>query len=256
MCWNGSVSPMTGRSVWPALFPGCAVERDIAGAAGTATITEALRAVGVDDYLRQQTRVTARLPTQTEADLFRMPRNRPVLITEKSTSIVPGRSSNSRPGATPRRGSKSSSNHEGCQHAYNRRNGAAGVGRNAEGGSGRQGRPDRASTRRVAASIRRIRVAGAAGHRRPPRRRVRTSDSAPPRRRFSHGPGLAGYRIAAAGERNNHGVSWRYVVVGTGIAQPDRVAHAARGVACRSWTCDMRVHLRWEAYNLEALETA
>src|SRR6195952_3925435 len=23
-----------------------------------------------------------------------------------------------------------------------------------------------------------------------------------------------------------------------------------------SWTCDMRVHLRWEAYNLEALETA
>src|SRR4051812_6318655 len=24
----------------------------------------------------------------------------------------------------------------------------------------------------------------------------------------------------------------------------------------RRWTCDMRVHLRWEAYNLEALETA
>ena len=23
-----------------------------------------------------------------------------------------------------------------------------------------------------------------------------------------------------------------------------------------SWTCDMRVHLRWEAYNLAALETA
>src|ERR1700722_9535894 len=23
-----------------------------------------------------------------------------------------------------------------------------------------------------------------------------------------------------------------------------------------SWTCDMRVHLRWEAYNLDALETA
>ena len=23
-----------------------------------------------------------------------------------------------------------------------------------------------------------------------------------------------------------------------------------------SWTCDMRVHLRWEAYNLEALDTA
>lgn len=48
----------------------------------TPRITEALRAVGVDDYLRQQTRVTARLPTQTEADLLRMARNRPVLITE------------------------------------------------------------------------------------------------------------------------------------------------------------------------------
>jgi alpha-D-ribose 1-methylphosphonate 5-triphosphate diphosphatase len=27
-------------------------------------------------------------------------------------------------------------------------------------------------------------------------------------------------------------------------------------LAARQWTCDMRVHLRWEAYNLEALETA
>ncbi len=48
----------------------------------TPRITEALRAVGIDDYLRQQTRVTARLPTQTEANLLHMPRNRPVLITE------------------------------------------------------------------------------------------------------------------------------------------------------------------------------
>ncbi len=28
------------------------------------------------------------------------------------------------------------------------------------------------------------------------------------------------------------------------------------GLAARAWTCDMRVHLRWEAYNLDALETA
>ncbi len=27
-------------------------------------------------------------------------------------------------------------------------------------------------------------------------------------------------------------------------------------LAAQSWTCDMRVHLRWEAYNLDALETA
>ena len=45
-------------------------------------ITEALKAVGVADYLRQTTRVTARLPTPTEAELLRMPRNRPVLIAE------------------------------------------------------------------------------------------------------------------------------------------------------------------------------
>jgi alpha-D-ribose 1-methylphosphonate 5-triphosphate diphosphatase len=27
-------------------------------------------------------------------------------------------------------------------------------------------------------------------------------------------------------------------------------------LAARAWTCDMRVHLRWEAYNLDALDTA
>ncbi len=48
----------------------------------TSSITEALRTVGIDDYLRQQTRVTARLPTPHEADLLRMARSRPVLVTE------------------------------------------------------------------------------------------------------------------------------------------------------------------------------
>jgi alpha-D-ribose 1-methylphosphonate 5-triphosphate diphosphatase len=28
------------------------------------------------------------------------------------------------------------------------------------------------------------------------------------------------------------------------------------GLAAQSWTCDMRVHLRWEEYNLDALDTA
>jgi len=46
------------------------------------TITEALKTVGVSDYLRQQTRVTARLPNAKEAELLRMPRNRPLLVTE------------------------------------------------------------------------------------------------------------------------------------------------------------------------------
>jgi GntR family phosphonate transport system transcriptional regulator len=48
----------------------------------TPRITDALRAVGVEDYLRQQTRVTARLPTQIEAELLRTARNRPLLVTE------------------------------------------------------------------------------------------------------------------------------------------------------------------------------
>ncbi len=46
------------------------------------TITEALKAVGVSDYLRQVTRVTARLPSVEEAELLRMPRYRPLLVTE------------------------------------------------------------------------------------------------------------------------------------------------------------------------------
>lgn len=48
----------------------------------TPSITEALQAVGIDDYLRQQTRVSARLPTPSEADLLRTARSRPVLVTE------------------------------------------------------------------------------------------------------------------------------------------------------------------------------
>lgn len=48
----------------------------------TPSITEALRAIGVADYLRQQTRVSARMPTPTEAELLRTARTRPVLVTE------------------------------------------------------------------------------------------------------------------------------------------------------------------------------
>ncbi len=46
------------------------------------TITAALAQVGVNDYRRQQTRVSARMPQGNEAELLRMPRNRPLLITE------------------------------------------------------------------------------------------------------------------------------------------------------------------------------
>ncbi len=49
---------------------------------GASGITEALRMVGVADYLRQTSRVSARLPSAEEAELLRMPRNRPVLVCE------------------------------------------------------------------------------------------------------------------------------------------------------------------------------
>ena len=45
-------------------------------------ITDALEAVGVTDYLRQVTRVTARLPSAEEAERLRTGRNRPLLVTE------------------------------------------------------------------------------------------------------------------------------------------------------------------------------
>ncbi len=45
-------------------------------------ISAALAACGLEDYRRQVTRVSARLPSPEEAALLRMPRNRPVLTTE------------------------------------------------------------------------------------------------------------------------------------------------------------------------------
>ena len=63
-------------------FPALRLRGILDALAETSRITEALRAVGVDDYLRQVTRVTAWAPTSAEAELLRMPRNRPVLVTE------------------------------------------------------------------------------------------------------------------------------------------------------------------------------
>lgn len=63
-------------------FPATRLRGILAALQAHPRITEALREVGVADYLRQTTRVTARAPTASEADLLRMPRNRPVLATE------------------------------------------------------------------------------------------------------------------------------------------------------------------------------
>ena len=48
--------------------------------AGEPTITAALARVGVADFLRRSTRVTARLPTPEEAALLDMSPARPVLV--------------------------------------------------------------------------------------------------------------------------------------------------------------------------------
>ncbi len=50
-----------------------------------------------------------------------------------------------------------------------------------------------------------------------------------------------------------HGVtlSWE-----PGLRSPNSWTALLAALRARPWTCDMRVHLRWEAYNLDALETA
>jgi GntR family phosphonate transport system transcriptional regulator len=63
-------------------FPATRLRGLLEALRATPRITEALRAVGVGDYMRQVTRVTARLPTPTEAELLHMPRNRPLLVAE------------------------------------------------------------------------------------------------------------------------------------------------------------------------------
>ena len=63
-------------------FPSARLRGILNALSATPRITDALKSVGVEDYVRQVTRVSARAPTATEADLLRMARNRPVLITE------------------------------------------------------------------------------------------------------------------------------------------------------------------------------
>jgi GntR family phosphonate transport system transcriptional regulator len=63
-------------------FPTARLRGMLEALRNNARITDALHAVGVTDYLRQTSRVSARLPSAEEADLLRMPRNRPVLVCE------------------------------------------------------------------------------------------------------------------------------------------------------------------------------
>ncbi|MEJ1978946.1 MAG: phosphonate metabolism transcriptional regulator PhnF [Acetobacteraceae bacterium] len=55
------------------------------------TVTAALAAVGVADYRRRTTRVSARLPSAAEAALLRTARNRPLLVCENTNVDGDGR---------------------------------------------------------------------------------------------------------------------------------------------------------------------
>ncbi len=48
----------------------------------TNSITAALKMLGVDDYTRKQTRVSARLPTVADARHLHMPRSQPIVVAE------------------------------------------------------------------------------------------------------------------------------------------------------------------------------
>lgn len=71
--------PITLGTHWfpAARLPGLAAALDAAP-----TISAAFAQVGVSDYRRQTTRVTARLPTIEEANLLQTQRHRPLLVTE------------------------------------------------------------------------------------------------------------------------------------------------------------------------------
>jgi GntR family phosphonate transport system transcriptional regulator len=63
-------------------FPAARFPRLLAALRAGQGISEALAEAGVADYRRQVTRVSARMPSEPEAALLAMPRNRPLLITE------------------------------------------------------------------------------------------------------------------------------------------------------------------------------
>jgi GntR family phosphonate transport system transcriptional regulator len=58
---------------------------------GTGSLTRALAACGLPDYTRRRTRLTARLPDAAEAAVLRMPRTRPILVSESLNVDPEGR---------------------------------------------------------------------------------------------------------------------------------------------------------------------
>jgi GntR family transcriptional regulator, phosphonate transport system regulatory protein len=72
-------------------FPAALAPGLLAALRGAPSITAALAAVGIADYRRAVTRVTARLPSPEEAALLRTPRTRPLLVSENVNVDADGR---------------------------------------------------------------------------------------------------------------------------------------------------------------------
>ena len=65
-------------------FPAARLPGILPALRGQPTITEALRTVGVVDYVRLSTRVSARMPTPAEAALLQVDPGRPLLVAENT----------------------------------------------------------------------------------------------------------------------------------------------------------------------------
>jgi GntR family phosphonate transport system transcriptional regulator len=72
-------------------FPAARFPKLLAALRTSASISEALAQSGVADYRRQTTRVSARMPTEQEAALLQLARNRPLLVSESVNVDADGR---------------------------------------------------------------------------------------------------------------------------------------------------------------------
>ena len=71
-------------------FPPTRLPGILAALRAQPTVTAALQAAGVADYVRKATRVSARMPTAAEASLLRVGRSRPLLVCENTNVDAAG----------------------------------------------------------------------------------------------------------------------------------------------------------------------
>ena len=72
-------------------FSAARVPKLLAALRTAVSISDALAQSGVADYRRQTTRVSARMPTEQEATLLQLARNRPLLVSENTNIDAEGR---------------------------------------------------------------------------------------------------------------------------------------------------------------------